>query len=65
MCDLTRQTYDDLIEMRANVRQAIRQLEGIRWGRTVAQDEELTRLRALQRQLAREIGNRVHQLPLF
>ena len=65
MVDLTRQSYDDLIEIRANTRWSIRQLEAIRWERTVAQDDELTRLRALQRQLAREIGNRAHQLPLF
>ena len=65
MCDLTCQTYDDLIEMRANTRWSIRQLEAIRWGRTVAQDDELTRLRALQRRLAPEIGNRIHDLHLF
>ena len=64
MLDLTQSSLDQLIEMRANTRWSLRQLEALGHATTLEQDTEKTRLRTLQARLAREIGRRVVQLPL-
>ena len=66
MTDLTKMSFDQLVEMRANARYSKRQLEQVpSWRRTPAESAEIARLQALHAALGREIKHRSTQLPLF
>ena len=66
MIDLTKKSFGQLVEMRANTRWAKRQLEQLpHWKRTPEQSAEIERLERLHAALWREIQHRSSQLPLF
>jgi len=65
MIDLTKYTFDQLCEMRGQVRQNIAKLERMGASKTVIETKSLTEYRSLLKRLTRAIKQRAVQLPLL